>query len=103
VFDPTQVAYLIRDELVGRFSTSQDARTRLILKANVVGAISKAPELSPRKLSIVGLLCTEANQSIFQFNSNKPSPKRELDMQNASRTLDLVMQVSVSLLYNYLR
>ena len=73
---------------------SEAVRSRLILIANVIGTLSKTPELNARGLSIVAYLRTEAHQAIAHFHSNKLSGRRELEMQEASRSLDHMIEAS---------
>ncbi|KAB5590222.1 Starch synthase [Ceratobasidium theobromae] len=95
IFDPSKVVNLMRDVIIAQFSSSEESRTRIILLSNVVGSLSKSSLLDSRGLSLIALLRTEAHRSIDQFNAAKQSPEREKDMQNASKSLELMMDVLV--------
>jgi hypothetical protein len=96
VFDPLRVAHLIRETVIDQFSSSRDARTRLILVANVIGALGKSPGLNPRGLSVVSVLSIQAHQSLDRFKLKKPAARRELDIPHASKALDLIMEVDTT-------
>ncbi|KAF8752254.1 hypothetical protein RHS01_07984 [Rhizoctonia solani] len=77
VFDPKNVVHVIREVVIAQFSSSQEIRTRVILLSNVFGALGKSP----------------AHQSIARFTSGKPNTQREVDMMNALKSIDLMMEV----------
>ncbi|CAE6373846.1 unnamed protein product [Rhizoctonia solani] len=74
VFDPKNVVHVIREGVIAQFSSSQEIRTRVILLSNVFGALGKSP-------------------SIARFTSGKSTPRREVDMMNALKSIDLMMEV----------
>ncbi|CAE6430837.1 unnamed protein product [Rhizoctonia solani] len=93
VFEPLKVAGMIREGVIMQFASSAEVRTRTCLIANVIGKLSKAPELDQKGMSIVSMLRSEAHQNIARFHSNGPAPEREADMQNALRVLDSMMEM----------
>lgn len=94
LFDPSRVVHVMREVIIGQFSSSSETRRRIILLANVIGSVVKTPELSAKGLSIVAFLRAQAHKRIAMFNSSEPSPWRETDMQNASDALEMMMDVS---------
>ncbi|CAE6449266.1 unnamed protein product [Rhizoctonia solani] len=94
VFEPLKVAGMIREGVIMQFASSPEVRTRTCLIANVIGKLSKAPELDKNGMSIVSMLRSEAHQNIMHFHSTKPASERETDMQNALGVLDNMMEVS---------
>ncbi|CUA71769.1 starch synthase [Rhizoctonia solani] len=93
VFDPKNVVHVIREGVIAQFSSSQDIRTRVILLSNVFGALGKSPVLNSKVRSVVTYLSAEAHQSIVRFTSTEPAPLREMDMMNALKSIDLMMEV----------
>ncbi|CUA71766.1 Sterol regulatory element-binding protein ECM22 [Rhizoctonia solani] len=94
VFEPLKVADSIREGVIMQFASSPEVRTRICLIANVIGKLSKAPELDKKGVSIVSMLRSEAHQNIQHFHSKKPASEREIDMQSALRMLDSMMEAS---------
>ncbi|KAG8689373.1 hypothetical protein FRC11_002911 [Ceratobasidium sp. 423] len=92
-FEPLKVADTIREGVIMQFASSPDVRTRTCLIANVIGKLSKAPELDPKGMSIVSVLRSDAHQNINCFRTKGPASEREADMQNALRVLDSMMEV----------
>ncbi|CAE6447162.1 unnamed protein product [Rhizoctonia solani] len=93
VFDPLWVVGAMKDSVVKQFSNSEAARSRIILVANILGVLGKSTGDGPRTKSIVETLTTEAHGVINRFQSKVPSPDREVDMSNASKALDLMMEM----------
>ncbi|KAL5639798.1 hypothetical protein ACGC1H_006393 [Rhizoctonia solani] len=93
VFDPKSVVHMFREGVIAQFSSSQEIRTRVILLSNVFGALGKSPVLNSKVRSVVTYLSAEAHQSIVRFNSTEPAPLREMDMMNALKSIDLMMEV----------
>jgi hypothetical protein len=93
VFDPKNVVHVIREGVIAQFSSSQEIRTRVILLSNVFGALGKSPVLNSKIRSVVTYLSSEAHQSIARFTSGKSTPRREVDMMNALKSIDLMMEV----------
>ncbi|KEP48791.1 fungal-specific transcription factor domain protein [Rhizoctonia solani 123E] len=93
VFDPKSVVYMFREGVIAQFSSSQEIRTRVILLSNVFGALGKSPVLNSKVRSVVTYLSAEAHQSIGRFNSTEPASLREMDMMNALKSIDLMMEV----------
>ncbi|KAF8717253.1 hypothetical protein RHS02_09713, partial [Rhizoctonia solani] len=93
VFDPKNVVHVIREVVIAQFSSSQEIRTRVILLSNVFGALGKSPVLNSKIRSVVTYLSSEAHQSIARFTSGKPNTQREVDMMNALKSIDLMMEV----------
>ncbi|CAE7230702.1 unnamed protein product [Rhizoctonia solani] len=93
VFEPLKVAGMIREGVIMQFASSPEVRTRTCLIANVIGKLSKAPELDKNGMSIVSMLRSEAHQNIMHFHSTKPASERETDMQNALGVLDNMMEM----------
>ncbi|CUA75597.1 Vacuolar protein sorting-associated protein 33 [Rhizoctonia solani] len=93
IFDPKNVVHVIREGVIAQFSSSQDNRTRVILLSNVFGALGKSPVLNSKVRSVVTYLSAEAHQSIVRFTSTEPAPLREIDMMNALKSIDLMMEV----------
>ncbi|CAE6509893.1 unnamed protein product [Rhizoctonia solani] len=93
IFDPKNVVHVIREGVIAQFSSSQDTRTRMILLSNVFGALGKSPVLNSKVRSVVTYLSAEAHQSIVRFTSTEPAPLREIDMMNALKSIDLMMEV----------
>ncbi|ELU42857.1 hypothetical protein AG1IA_03112 [Rhizoctonia solani AG-1 IA] len=101
VFDPKNVVHVIREVVIAQFSSSQEIRTRVILLSNVFGALGKSPVLNSKIRSVVTYLSSEAHQSIARFTSGKPNTQREVDMMNALKSIDLMMEVRVILLRRF--
>ncbi|CAE6434001.1 unnamed protein product, partial [Rhizoctonia solani] len=93
VFDPKNVVHVIREGVIAQFSSSQEIRTRVILLSNVFGALGKSPVLNSKVRSVVTYLSAEAHQSIVRFTSTESAPLREIDMMNALKSIDLMMEV----------
>ncbi|KAG8738997.1 hypothetical protein FRC11_000993, partial [Ceratobasidium sp. 423] len=93
VFDPKNVVGVIREVVIAQFSSSQEIRTRVILLSNVFGALGKSPVLNSKVRSVVTYLSAEAHQSIQRFNATEPAYSREMDMMNALKSIDLLMEV----------
>ncbi|CAE6447160.1 unnamed protein product [Rhizoctonia solani] len=93
VFDPKNVVHVIREGVIAQFSSSQEIRTRVILLSNVFGALGKSPVLNSKIRSVVTYLSSEAHQSIARFTSGEPTARREIDMMNALKSIDLMMEV----------
>ncbi|KAH7337517.1 hypothetical protein B0J17DRAFT_663269 [Rhizoctonia solani] len=93
VFDPKNVVHVIREGVIAQFSSSQETRTRVILLSNVFGALGKSPVLNSKVRSVVTYLSAEAHQSITRFNTTQPAHLREMDMMNALKSIDLMMEV----------
>ncbi|CAE7230713.1 unnamed protein product [Rhizoctonia solani] len=93
VFDPLRVVGAMKDSVIQQFSSSEEARTRIILVANILGELGKSPSKSARSTSIVETLTTEAHHAIKRFQSKEPDHQREVDMHNASKALDLMMEM----------
>ncbi|KAF8752122.1 26S proteasome subunit RPN7 [Rhizoctonia solani] len=64
VFEPSRIAYQLRDNILARFSSSQASRNRVILIANAITAIGRDAKFTIRSTSIVAILYDEAQQSI---------------------------------------
>ncbi|CAE6369483.1 unnamed protein product [Rhizoctonia solani] len=94
-FEPLKVAGLIREGVIMQFASSPEVRTRTCLIANVIGRLSKAPELDQKGMSIVSMLRSQAHQTIQDFHSKTPASEREKDMENALRVLDSMMEASL--------
>ncbi|ELU42855.1 fungal zn(2)-Cys(6) binuclear cluster domain-containing protein [Rhizoctonia solani AG-1 IA] len=92
-FEPLKVAGMIREGVIMQFASSPEVRTRTCLIANVIGSLSKSPELGHREMSIVWMLRTQVHQHIEDFHSGAPPIERTRDMQNAHRVLDSMMEV----------
>ncbi|KAF8685207.1 hypothetical protein RHS04_01009 [Rhizoctonia solani] len=92
-FEPLKVAGIIREGVIMQFASSPEVRTRICLIANVIGRLSKSPELGHREMSIVGMLRTQAHQHIEDFHSEGPAIERARDMQNAHGALDSMMEM----------
>ncbi|KAF8752250.1 hypothetical protein RHS01_07980 [Rhizoctonia solani] len=92
-FEPLKVAGIIREGVIMQFASSPEVRTRICLIANVIGRLSKSPELGHREMSIVGMLRTQAHQHIEDFHSEGPAIERARDMQNAHGALDSMMEL----------
>ncbi|KAH7337516.1 fungal-specific transcription factor domain-containing protein, partial [Rhizoctonia solani] len=92
VFDPLRVIDAMKDSVINQFSSSESARSRIILVANILGVLGKSTNTS-RSTSIVESLTTEAHRAIMRFRDNKPESRREIDMYNASKALDLMMEM----------
>ncbi|KAJ1301198.1 hypothetical protein OPQ81_003609 [Rhizoctonia solani] len=93
VFDPLRVVDAMKDSVIQQFSTSEATRSRIILVANILGALGKSPSNTARNTSIVEALTTEAHRVIKRFQDAAPNTRREIDMYNASRALDLMMEM----------
>ncbi|CAE6538426.1 unnamed protein product [Rhizoctonia solani] len=93
VFEPLKVADMIRDAVIMQFASSPDVRMRTCLIANVIGKLSKAPELDQKGMSIVSMLRSDAHHNIERFHTKGPASEREMDMQNALRVLDSMMEL----------
>ncbi|CUA71770.1 Protein STB5 [Saccharomyces cerevisiae S288c] [Rhizoctonia solani] len=98
VFDPLRVIGAMKDSVLQQFSSSEAARSRIILVANILGVLGKAPGNTPRSTSIVESLTTEAHRAIIRFQEKEPDPYRERDMANASKALDLMMEAKQMIL-----
>ncbi|ELU42859.1 hypothetical protein AG1IA_03111 [Rhizoctonia solani AG-1 IA] len=92
VFDPLWVVGAMKENVIKQFSNSEAARSRIILVANILGVLGKSPGNTPRSTSIVETLTTEAHGIINRFKQRTPTPEREVDMANASKALDLMME-----------
>ncbi|CAE6496419.1 unnamed protein product [Rhizoctonia solani] len=93
VFDPLRVVSAIKDSVINQFSSSEAGRSRIILVANILGVLGKSPGSAARSTSIVEVLTTEAHQAIKRFQDKDPDPHREIDMYDASKALDLMMEM----------
>ncbi|KAJ1301195.1 hypothetical protein OPQ81_003605 [Rhizoctonia solani] len=93
VFEPLKVAGMIREGVIMQFASSPEVRTRTCLIANVIGKLSRGPELDSKGMSIVSMLRSDAHQNIGRFHSNGPASEREMDMQNALKVLDSMMEM----------
>ncbi|CAE6467022.1 unnamed protein product [Rhizoctonia solani] len=83
----------MKDSVINQFSSSEAARSRIILVANILGVLGKSPGNNSRSTSIVESLTTEAHRVIKLFRDNEPESRREMDMYNASKALDLMMEM----------
>ncbi|GAB1520221.1 hypothetical protein RhiTH_003294 [Rhizoctonia solani] len=92
-FEPLKVAGMIREGVIMQFASSPEVRTRICLIANLIGRLSKSPELGHRETSIVWMLRTQAHQHIKDFHSEGPAMEHARDMQNAHRVLDSMMEI----------
>ncbi|CAE6448700.1 unnamed protein product [Rhizoctonia solani] len=95
VFDPLRVVGAMKDSVIHQFSTSEAARSRIILLANILGMLGKSPGSTSRNTSIVEALTTEAHRAIKRFQEKDPDPRREMDMDDASKALDLMMEMII--------
>ncbi|CAE6420028.1 unnamed protein product [Rhizoctonia solani] len=93
VFEPSRIAYRLRDNILGRFSNSQTSRNRVILIANAITAIGRDTKYNARSTSIVAMLYDEAQQSIGHVASTQPSSRRELDIPLASKAFDHLVEM----------
>lgn len=93
MFNPLRVVHPAKHNIMRQFSNSDDDRMRVILVANAFAAIGRTTELNSRGVSIVSVLRTGLHEGLAQFNSRKPSPIRELDMQYASVALENILEV----------
>ncbi|CAE6453752.1 unnamed protein product [Rhizoctonia solani] len=92
-FEPLKVADMIRDGVIMQFASSPDVRTRTCLIANVIGKLSKSPDLDQQGISIVSMLWSDAHRNIECFRTKGPASDREMDMQNALRVLDSMIEL----------
>ncbi|KDN34253.1 hypothetical protein RSAG8_12662, partial [Rhizoctonia solani AG-8 WAC10335] len=88
VFEPSRIAYQLRDNILNRFSSSQTSRNRVILIANAITAIGRDTKFNARSTSIVAMLYDESQQSIAHVTSKRPASRRELDIPLASKAFD---------------
>ncbi|KAH7337527.1 hypothetical protein B0J17DRAFT_663307 [Rhizoctonia solani] len=93
VFEPSRIAYRLRDNILNRFSSSQTSRNRVILIANAITAIGRDTKFTTRSTSIVAILYDEAQQTIAHVTSKKPSSRRELDIPLASKAFDHLVEM----------
>ncbi|CAE6453788.1 unnamed protein product [Rhizoctonia solani] len=93
VFEPSRIAYQLRDNILNRFSSSQTSRNRVILIANAISAIGRDSKYNTRSTSIVAMLYDEAQQSIARVTSKQPASRRELDIPLASKTFDHLVEM----------
>ncbi|QRW25994.1 26S proteasome non-ATPase regulatory subunit 6 [Rhizoctonia solani] len=94
VFEPSRIAYQLRDNILARFSSSQASRNRVILIANAITAIGRDAKFTIRSTSIVAILYDEAQQSIAHVTSKQPASRRELDIPLASMSFDHLSRCS---------
>ncbi|EUC61439.1 COP9 signalosome complex subunit 1 [Rhizoctonia solani AG-3 Rhs1AP] len=93
VFEPSRIAYQLKDNILNRFSCSQTSRNRVILIANAITAIGRDAKFNARSTSIVAMLYDEAQQSIAHVTSLQPAPRRELDIPLASKAFDHLLEM----------
>ncbi|KAF8685213.1 26S proteasome subunit RPN7 [Rhizoctonia solani] len=93
VFEPSRIAYQLRDNILARFSSSQASRNRVILIANAITAIGRDAKFTIRSTSIVAILYDEAQQSIAHVTSKQPASRRELDIPLASMSFDHLVEM----------
>ncbi|KAL5639807.1 hypothetical protein ACGC1H_006399 [Rhizoctonia solani] len=93
VFEPSRIAYQLRDNILNRFSCSQTSRNRVILIANAITAIGRDAKFNARSTSIVAMLYDEAQRSIAHVTSTQPAPRRELDIPLASKAFDHLLEM----------
>ncbi|KAJ1301192.1 hypothetical protein OPQ81_003602 [Rhizoctonia solani] len=93
VFEPSRIAYQLRDNILSRFSSSQTSRNRVILIANAITSIGRDTKYNARSVSIVSMLYDEAQQSIARVVSKRPASPREVDIRLASKTFDHLVEM----------
>ncbi|KAB5590223.1 Fungal-specific transcription factor domain containing protein [Ceratobasidium theobromae] len=92
LFEPSKVVNMMREGIIQKFFSSQEARKKVILVANVIGAFGRSSASSAKNLAIINHLRTEAYQRLNRFLSDKPAPRREQDMENALAALDHLIE-----------
>ncbi|KDN34254.1 hypothetical protein RSAG8_12663, partial [Rhizoctonia solani AG-8 WAC10335] len=92
-FDGSAVVHPFKEVTFERFRRSPEARARVILVANVVSTLSKNSRQNARSMAIATSLQNEAYDSIAHFYSIQPNPQHELDVLNAMRAVNSVMEV----------
>ncbi|CAE7145501.1 unnamed protein product [Rhizoctonia solani] len=89
VFEPLKLIHTMRDQVMAQFS-SDTARTRTILIANVMDMFGKNLTIDDTRRSILNHLVLDVQESGSLFVATPPS---DMDRQNAMRTLDSMLEI----------
>ncbi|CAE6440884.1 unnamed protein product [Rhizoctonia solani] len=92
IFEPLKVVHTMRDHVIQQF-LSEDARTRIILIANVMSMSAKNPVVDETGASILAHLISSIQENIRSFLAAPPSHILAVDRRNARCVLENSMEV----------